>query len=88
MPHCCIWLHRGKAFEGLQLSSEVVGIDEFGVVLLQLRVIVVVKALDCGFLDGPVHSLDLTVGPGVLHLGQAMLDAVRVADAIEDGWNA
>lgn len=30
--------------------------------------IVVVEALDGGFLDGSVHPLDLAVGPGVLHL--------------------
>lgn len=52
--------------------------------LFQLVRIVVVEALDGGFLDGSVHSLDLPVGPGMLHLGQAMLDAVIVADPVED----
>jgi hypothetical protein len=32
--------------------------------------------LDCGFLGGSVHSLDLSVGPGVLWFGQPMIDIV------------
>lgn len=60
----------------LQSSPEVVGVDEVGKMLFQLCVIVVVEALDSGFLDGPVHPLDLSVGPGVLHLRQTMLNAV------------
>lgn len=52
--------------------------------LFQLCVIVVVEALDGGFLDGPVPQLDLSVSAGVLHLGQAMLDAVIAADPVED----
>lgn len=50
----------------------------------QLRMIVVVEALDGRLLDRSVHPFDLSVGPGMLHLGQAMLDAVIVADPIED----
>ena len=37
---------------------------------------VVVIALDGGVLDGAVHSLDLAVGPGMLGLGQPMIDVV------------
>lgn len=73
-----------EALECLQSSPEIVGVDEVGKMLFQLCVIVVVEALDGSFLDGPVHSLDLSVSPGVLHLGQAMLDAVIVADPVED----
>jgi hypothetical protein len=46
--------------------------------------IVVVEALDGGLRDCPVHPLDLTVGRGVLHFGQPMLDTVIVADPVED----
>lgn len=38
--------------------------------------VVVVEAMDCGFLDGSVHAFDLPVGPGVIGLGKPMLDAV------------
>jgi len=46
-------------------------------------VVVVVVTLDGGFLDGPVHSFDLAVGPGMIGLGQAMLDTVTLTGAIE-----
>jgi hypothetical protein len=38
--------------------------------------VVVVVAPDSGFLDSPVHSLDLPVGPWMIDLGEAVLDAV------------
>ena len=41
----------------------------------ELAVRVIVIALDSRFLDGAVHSLDLTVGPGMLGFGQPVLEA-------------
>ena len=41
----------------------------------------VVMAPNGGLLDGPVHALDLAVRPRVVHLRQAVLDAVLVARA-------
>src|SRR5690606_1864927 len=43
----------------------------------------VMKRLGCGVLDGPVHALNLAVGPGMEGLGQAMLNAVLVTKHIE-----
>lgn len=40
----------------------------------QLSMTVVMVALDRGFLDRPVHSFDLAVGPGMLDLGQPVLN--------------
>src|SRR4051794_37756421 len=68
----------------LEPATEVVGRDEVIEVPPELLVAVVVIALDGGILDGAVHPLDLAVGPGVVHLRQPMLDAVLVADAVED----
>ncbi len=51
---------------------------------MQLCVVVVVEAFDSGFLDGPIHPLDLPVGPGMLDLGQAVSDAVFFADTTEE----
>jgi len=45
--------------------------------------VVVVEALDGGVLDGAVHPFDLAIGPGVLDLGQSMLDAVLSAAHVE-----
>ncbi len=72
-----------KAAQGLQPTGMVVGVDEQLEVRPELFVGLVVVALDRGILDGAVHPLDLTVGPRMVGLGQAMLDAVLVADAIE-----
>ena len=84
---CPLFAHellRRQAVQSLEPAGEVVGIDEVGEVLAQLCVIVVMDAFDSGFLDGPVHALDLSVGPGMLDLRQAMFDAMRLADPSED----
>ena len=72
-----------EAFEGLEPPAVVVGIDEVGEVALGLPVAVVVIALDGGFLDRPVHAFDLAVRPGMLDLGQPVLDSVLVAPHIK-----
>ena len=46
-------------------SPEIEGVDEVGKMPFQLRMIVVVEALDGRFLDRSVHSLYLPIGPGV-----------------------
>jgi hypothetical protein len=71
-------------FQGLQVLGEVVGGDEGQDMGLQAMQIVVVEDLDCGVLDGAVHSLGLSVGPRVIGLGQPVLDAVLHADSVED----
>ena len=51
--------------------------------ILELLVGVVVVPPDGTFLEGAVHPLDLAVGPGMVGLGQAMLDAQLVACSVE-----
>src|SRR6202171_186962 len=51
---------------------------------LQAVEVVVVEDFDGGVLDGSVHALGLAVGPGMVGLGQAMLDAVGGAGTVED----
>lgn len=70
---------RREALEGLQPSSEVVGGDEVGEMPFELVVAVVMIALDGCVLDRSVHSLDLTIRPRMVDLGEAMLDAVLPA---------
>ena len=55
-----------QAARGLQALGEVVGSQERRAVCAQLVVALVVVALDRGVLQGPVHSLDLTSGPGMI----------------------
>jgi len=73
-----------QTFQGLEPVTEVVGVDEVAQVLPELRVIIVVAALDHGFLENPVHPLDLPVGARIFDLGRAMLDAMRLAYPTED----
>ena len=49
----------------------------------KLAVAVVMEAFDGRLLDGPVHALDLTVGPRVVRFGEPMLDVVGLADHVE-----
>jgi hypothetical protein len=43
----------------------------------------IAAALHRRFLEGPVHSFDLAVGPGMVRLGEPVLDAVLSASAVE-----
>jgi hypothetical protein len=45
--------------------------------------VVAVVSLDGGVLDREVHSLDLTVGSGMIGLGQAMLNPIGLADYVK-----
>jgi len=74
---------RRETFKGLKPLGEVVGADEIGKMAAQLVVRFVVEALDGGILDGAAHPLDLAVGPGMLGLGQAMIDIVAGAGHVE-----
>ena len=49
----------------------------------QLVVGLVVVAFDGCVLDGSVHAFDLAIGPGMLGLGQAMIDTVLGAGVFE-----
>lgn len=51
--------------------------------IFKLPVSVVVIAPDGSLLERSVHPLDLAIGPWMVGLGEAMLDVVLAADAIE-----
>ena len=75
---------RREAPKGLQATTVIVGINEVVEVGGQLGMAVVMVAFDSRFLDRSIHPFDLTVGPGMLHLGQPMLDPLFLADPVED----
>ena len=83
----------GEAAESLESFGEVVGSDEVAEVNAPLVMAVVVVALNRGFFDGAVHTLDLAVGPGVVRFGKSVVDAMRQAGPIEGmpakagGWS-
>ena len=69
--------------QGLEALSEVVGVEEGFELLSELRLGFVVIAPNGGFLEGAVHPLDLTIGPGMIRLGAAVLNTMLAADAVE-----
>ena len=78
-PNLTDVLVRCETLEGLKTLGEVVGSDDVREMSLQLVMGFVVEALDRRVLDGAVHPLDLTIGPRVLGLCQAMIDVVASA---------
>ena len=58
------------AFEGLQPSPKIVGVDEVIEVIPQLIMGVVVEALDDSVPDRPVDALDLAIRQRVFDCGQ------------------
>jgi hypothetical protein len=65
---------RRESHEVHEPSAEVVGGNEVVKVLSELGMIVVMIPLDLGFLDRPVHSLDLAIRPWMCRLCQPMID--------------
>src|SRR6266481_6530262 len=82
-PELANMLVRHEAFEGLQPLREVVGANEVGKMASKLIVGFIVEAFDRRLLDGAVHALDLTVGPRVSGLGEAVVDVVLGAGEFE-----
>ena len=72
-----------EALERLEALGEIVSADEVAEMASQLLVGLVEEAFDRRLLDGAVHALDLTVGPGVPGLGEAMIDIVLRAGEFE-----
>jgi len=66
----------GETLQGFEPSSEVVGAHEVSQMLSELVMAVVVVAFDRRVFDGAVHPLNLTIGPGMSRLGQAMVHIV------------
>jgi hypothetical protein len=72
-----------EAFEGLEPAGEIIRVDEIVKMGAQRVLVVGGVAFDRGVLDGPIHSLDLTIRPGVVWLGEPMFDAVLAANLVE-----
>ena len=74
---------RREPLEGLETPSEVVRSHEVGEMSSKLVMGFVVEALDGRILDGAVHPLDLTIGPGMFGLGKTMIDVVASTSHLE-----
>ena len=69
---------------GLQMLGKVVCRNEGPHTGLQRIEVRIVERLDGGLLHGAIHALDLSVGPRVIGLGELVLDAMCLADTIEN----
>jgi hypothetical protein len=78
-PLCADEFVKRRTLQSLESAAEVVGVDKIGQILAQLRAIVAMEAFDSGFLNGPIHPLDLPVGRQTFELLHAMSDAVLLA---------
>ena len=76
-------LERRSPLERFEVFGEVVGCDERQDVGMQGCGGFVVERLAGDVLDGAVHAFGLAVGPGVVRLGQPVLDSVLIAHAVE-----
>jgi hypothetical protein len=74
-PELADSLERSQASETLEALREVVGIKERGKMPAKTVMRLVVEAPHRGVLDGTVHPFDLPVRPGMVKLGEAMLNA-------------
>jgi hypothetical protein len=66
------------------MLGQVVGCDEGQYVRLEAFEVFVAEDFDRAVFDGSVHSLCLTVGPGMIAAGRPVLDPMLDADAIEE----
>ncbi len=67
----------------LETFGKVISGNELRQMLLELVVRLIVITLDGRVLNGAIHPLDLSVSPRMIDFSQPMLDAVLLADAVE-----
>ena len=73
-----------RPFESFESSGEVVCVDEVIEVNGPLFMAAVVEAMDSGFLDSSVHTFDLSVGLGMVGLGESVLDVMSQTYPIKE----
>jgi len=72
-----------ESTENLESFGEVEGSDEVSEARSQLVLVVVVVALHGGLVDSAVHALHLSVGQGMIELGEAVIDAMQKTDHVK-----
>ena len=72
-----------EAAQGLEPFGVVVGQQKGLQVLVELLRGLIVEALNGGLFKRAIHPFDLAIGPGVLGLGEAMIDVGLGASQLE-----
>ena len=75
---------RGKPAQRLEPLSEVIGHQEGLEVFLEMLVGLVGRLLHGGFFAGTIHAFHLTIGPGMVDFRETLVDAICLAEAIEE----
>ena len=69
--------------ESFDTSGKVVGVDEVLKMGLKEEMGVAVVTANGGLFNGAVHALDLAIGPGMLGLGETVIDVILSAGEFE-----
>jgi hypothetical protein len=74
----------GESLQRFEALREIIGHRESMQMFLQVVMSLVVIHLHVGFFACAVHAFHLAIGPGMVGFGEPMVDAMLMADAIED----
>ena len=74
----------GQALKRFEPFGKVVGQQECGEMLAELRMRVVVITMHSRIFNCTVHAFHLPIGPRMVQLGQPMLNAMLQADAVKE----
>src|ERR671922_2646085 len=77
-------LIRSESFQRLESPRDVIGHEEGMQLLFQMVMGLVVVLLHGGFFARAVHAFHLAIGPGMVGFGEAVLDTIVLADAIDN----
>ena len=75
---------RRETSQCFEATAKIVCADKVVEVRFELLMVVVMVSFDGGILDGPVHSFDLTIGPGMFQFGETVLNSVARTDAVKE----
>jgi hypothetical protein len=74
----------GKPSKSFESFGEIVGHQEGVEVLFEVLMRLVIEFFDGGFFEGAVHALDLAIRPGMMGVGEAVLDTVLLTHTRQD----
>ena len=75
---------RGQAVERFESFREIIGHQEGMQMLFQVVMGLVVILFHGGLFERPVHPFDLAIGPGMVGLGQPMVNPMLMTHAIKE----
>lgn len=81
---CADGLVRREAAQSLESASVIISQQESLQVLIELGSGLIMIAQHGGFFNRSIHALNLTIGPWVSRLGEAMLNAVLSTNTVKD----